>query len=112
MSTRENPERGSGTVVVLAIIACALMLGLSLVAVNHHLAARAHLQAVADIAAIHAAGSGSCAAATQAAAKNSAGPAVVVGRCELHGLFAQVELVAAGPIALRATSRAGPIWHP
>lgn len=102
-------ERGSGTVIAIAIIGGVLAIGLALTAAVAGVAQRSYVQGVADIGALAAATSRSCAAASELLARQSA-PGLVLSRCEFDGAHAQVEVAATGLGAHSATARAGPVW--
>lgn len=112
-SHRESAgERGSGTVLGIAVLAVILVVALAMLTLSAGLAARQRVTASADAAALAAADvalgvvpGSPCQLAERVAAANGAG----LVRCELDGTTATV--VAVGHFAgveLRATSRAGP----
>jgi len=101
-------ERGSATVIHLALVASLLVIGLALGAATARVAVRSHTAAVADLAAL-AAASAACDGAAEVIGRNDRFGAHLT-RCEAGGGFAQVEVASGAPWGVRATSLAGPAW--
>jgi len=102
-------ERGSGTVITLALIGALLAIGVALAVAAGELTAKSYAQGVADISALAAAQVGACTGATQVLANNP-GRGLELARCEVREGYAQVEVRRAGLFDIRAVSRAGPDW--
>ncbi|MHA7135485.1 Rv3654c family TadE-like protein [Oerskovia turbata] len=111
------PERGSGTVLALGLIAVVLVLGLALAALASAQAARGQAQAAADLAALAAAtarqrGVDACPTASQTALRNGA---TVVACAEQGDGAVRVDVTReatgwAGALGTaRAAARAGPV---
>jgi len=102
-------ERGSGTVIALALIGALLAIGAALAVAAGELTAKSYAQGVTDISALAAAQVGTCTAAPQVLAHNP-GRGLELARCEVREGYAQVEVRRAGLFEIRVVSRAGPQW--
>lgn len=102
-------ERGSATVITLALIGALLAIGVALAVAAAELTAKSHAQGVADISALAAARGNSCGEAKHVLEHNPRRGLELV-RCELREGYAQVEVRRAGLLEIRAVSRAGPQW--
>ncbi|HLS01198.1 MAG TPA: hypothetical protein VK054_04345 [Beutenbergiaceae bacterium] len=105
----QEAERGSATVINLAIIACTLIIGVGLIGANAHLGAQSYATGVADIAALAAATTGECQAAIDVVARHTKYP-LRMDRCVQEEGHAQIRVIKGGVLAVEATSRAGPSW--
>ncbi|WP_235821268.1 Rv3654c family TadE-like protein [Actinomyces mediterranea] len=113
-------ERGSGTVLVAGIVACALVLAIAVGAMGDVYAARARVEAVGDLAALAGGdasatapfqdvGSRPCDQAATVAQRNS----MTLESCEVVGadtrvIVSDATVIAGWSVTLRARSRAGP----
>lgn len=102
-------ERGSATILHLAIATAVLMLAAALAAATGNAAAKTHAVGLADVAAIAVAQSGTCEAAERVVERNKK-YSLSLQRCAFDGGYAQVEIARGAPLRISATSRAGPTW--
>lgn len=106
--TAGGSEAGTVTVINLVLMACLLAIGAVMTLGALHTGMRSHTSAVADLAALAAAQTGSCGSAAKVVERNPRHGARLL-RCEIDGAFAQV-LVRSEAIRFEETSRAGPAW--
>ena len=112
MSLAADGERGSGSVLALAVTGCAVVLLGFLAVLAGGLVARSAAQSAADLSAIAGAqelsrvatGGEPCARAGEVARENGA----TLQRCDVIGDHVRVETRVRGA---RASSRAGPVAH-
>lgn len=113
-------ERGSGTVLVAGVVACALVLAVAVGAVGAVYAAQARVEAVCDLAAL-AGGDASATAPFQDVGSRPCDQAAAVAQrnsttlesCEVVGadtkvIISDATVIAGLSVTLRARSRAGP----
>lgn len=105
----QEAERGSATVINLAIIACTLIIGVGLIGANAHRGAQSYTTGVADIAALAAATTGECQAAVDVVARHTKYQ-LRMDRCVQQEGQTQVRVIKGGVWAVEATARAGPSW--
>lgn len=104
-----HDESGSATIINLTIIACTLLIVGVLLGATHRVAMNTYAVALADIAVLAVAQTGSCDAAVQVASRNPR-YSLNISRCEVEGFTAQVEVRGGVIRVVQATSRAGPEW--
>ena len=110
-----SEERGSGTVLGLAVIAVAIILTVTVGLLARATSARGVAQTGADLAALAAAGrlhaTGSPGAACELATRVARAHEVALESCTVHGQVVEVRTSRpAGPgLTARATARAGPV---
>lgn len=102
-------ERGSATIIHLTLIAATLTILAAILGAASMTAVKSHAGAVADLAALAAAETGTCVAAEQVMARNQKYNLGLI-RCQSVGLHAQVQVGRGGILEVSVTSRAGPDW--